>query len=302
MTAAGHAVRSRIAPTPSGLLHIGNGVNFAITWTLVRAAGGTLKLRIDDADSGRTRPEFVEDIFRQLDWLGIDWDEGPSGVDDFFRNHSQLLRRGRYLELLSALRRAGAVYPCSCSRKEIRAVAASGVYPGICRRAPRRGDGPFALRVRVADSATVEVDGVAVPLARKMGDFVLWRKDDLPAYQLASLADDIDDRISLIVRGADLVESSAAQLYLATLLGESGAGFRAAVFHHHPLVLGNGGEKLSKSKGALTLAAMREGGASPARVWRLAASILGVDGENASGPAQLLAAWREKKGGAAPSN
>ncbi len=287
------SIRSRIAPTPSGLLHLGNGVNFAVTWTLVRAAGGILRLRIDDADSGRTRPEFVEDVFRQLDWLGIDWDEGPSGVDDFFRNHSQLLRRGRYLEFLSALRRAGAVYPCSCSRREIRAAAANGLYPGTCRSGVRRG-GPFALRLRVADNAAVKVDGVAVPLARRMGDFVLWRKDDLPAYQLASLADDIDGGINLIVRGEDLVESSAAQLYLASLLGGEGAGFAAARFVHHPLVRGRDGEKLAKSKGSLTLAAMRAAGAAPAVVWGHAARFLGLAAEVADGPS-LLAAWQSRE-------
>jgi glutamyl-tRNA synthetase len=270
-------LRSRIAPTPSGFLHLGNGVNFAITWALVRAAGGVLRLRIDDADSGRARPEFVEDVFRQLDWLGIDWDEGPSGVEDFFRNHSQTLRRDRYRAVTDSLMERGLVYPCTCSRKEILDAFGHGIYPGRCRRGPVRPRPDFALRLLVEEDAVVRVGGESVPLARRMGDFVVWRKDGLPAYQLASLVDDIDHRMNLVVRGADLLDSTAAQLYLASRLDGEGAGFRRARFLHHSLVRGPGGGKLSKSRGSLTLTAMREAGTPPAAVWRRAARVLGLE-------------------------
>ncbi|MDA8165227.1 MAG: glutamate--tRNA ligase family protein [Desulfobacteraceae bacterium] len=280
--------RGRLAPTPSGYLHLGNGVNFVLTWLMVRREGGVLKLRIDDADSARTRPEYVEDIFRQLEWLGLDWDEGPEGPDDFHRRHSQLLRLSRYREMLAAL--APSLFACTCSRKEIAARSADGLYPGTCRGRRGRPQAPHALRVRVEDNTVVGVEGEAVALGRVMGDFVLWRREDLPAYQLASLTDDLDDRINLIVRGRDLLASTAAQLFLAERLG--GAGFLACRFHHHPLLTGPAGRKLSKSDQALSLAAMRDAGASPLAVYREAARFLGLDPAMIVSLTDLLAGCR----------
>ncbi len=292
----GRRVRSRIAPTPSGLLHLGNALNFVLTWVATRAVNGTLRLRIDDADRGRCRQEFVEDILRQLGWLGLDWDEGPSGVADFFRRHSQLHRLDRYRRVLRRLQEEGAVYPCSCSRRQIRQRSSTGLYPGTCRLRPppTEGGSRFAWRVALPQECWVAVDGVRLALPQAMGDFVLWRKDDLPAYQLASLVDDLDHRISFVVRGEDLLPSSAAQLFLARLLGEDGGVFCSAAFFHHPLITGPANEKLSKSKGALTLAAMRQAGAGPEAVYRLAASFLDLPLAAASGPASLAEAWRAK--------
>ncbi len=271
-------IRSRIAPTPSGLLHLGNAVNFVLTWLMVRKAGGTLRLRIDDADCLRTRPEYLEDIFRQLDWLEISWDEGPSGPDDFRRRFSQQLRLERYREFLAELRRLGHLYPCSCSRRMIRSLAPEGVYPGFCRERSVGSGASWvgqALRVRVPQGSVLRVEGQEVPLCKAMGDFVLWRKEDLPAYQLVSLVDDLDDRITLIVRGQDLFPSTAAQLFLAKLHGNN--FFADAVFCHHPLVCGEDGRKLSKSDGALSLATLREGGCSRALVYGAVARQVGVD-------------------------
>jgi glutamyl-tRNA synthetase len=112
-------LRTRIAPTPSGFLHAGNAVNFLITHELARAARGTLLLRIDDLDAERARPEYLDDIFRSLEWLGIDWDEGPTGPEDFLRNWSQRSRIERYSELLLGLRKGGHLYACECSRKAV---------------------------------------------------------------------------------------------------------------------------------------------------------------------------------------
>ncbi|MDG4474962.1 glutamate--tRNA ligase family protein [Thiovibrio frasassiensis] len=268
-------LRSRIAPTPSGLLHLGNAVNFILTWLMVRKAGGTLRLRIDDADCLRAKQEYLEDIFRQLDWLKLTWDEGPTGPDDFCRRFSQQLRLERYREFLAELDRLGHLYPCGCSRSKIREHAVDGVYPGFCRS---RAGGPMpgeALRVRVSEGSVFRVEGQEVALCKEMGDFVLWRKEDLPAYQLVSLVDDLDDRINCIVRGQDLLASTAAQLFLARLHGDN--LFAATRFLHHPLIRGEDGRKLSKSDDALSLAALRETGVSSAQVYRVVARQAGLD-------------------------
>ena len=268
-------IRSRLAPSPSGRLHLGNAVNFVLTWLMVRKAGGTLRLRIDDADCLRTKPEYLEDIFFQLDWLGITWDEGPTGVDDFRRCFSQQLRLERYREFLAQLGRLEHLYPCDCSRRMIRSLAPGGIYPGFCRKRSAEPGAKVAIRVRVPEGSVFRVDGQEVPLCKAMGDFVLWRKEDLPAYQLVSLVDDLDDRITLIVRGQDLLASTAAQLFLAGLHGDN--FFAAGVFRHHPLVLGEDGRKLSKSDGALSLAALRERGCSRREVYRTVARQVGIE-------------------------
>jgi glutamyl-tRNA synthetase len=284
-------IRSRLAPSPSGLLHLGNAVNFLLTWLMVRKAGGTLRLRIDDADCLRTKPEYLEDIFLQLDWLGITWDEGPTGVDDFHRRFSQQLRLERYREFLAELDRLGHLYPCGCSRRMIRSLAPDGVYPGFCRKRSAEPGAREAIRVRVPEGSVFRVDGQEVPLCEAMGDFVLWRKEDLPAYQLVSLVDDLDDRINLIVRGQDLLASTAAQLFLAGLHGDN--FFAGGVFRHHPLVLGEDGRKLSKSDGALSLAALRERGCSRLEVYRVVARQVGIEPDGIITLEDLLLRFRE---------
>jgi glutamyl/glutaminyl-tRNA synthetase len=283
-------IRSRIAPTPSGYLHIGNAVNFLITWVMVHGGGGKLKLRIDDADGVRSRPEFVEDIFRQLDWLGITWDEGPDGPDDFRKNHSQLLKKDRYRSLLEELRRCSHLFACSCSRKDIQQCSCDGLYPGTCRSQRRPAARGRAMRVHVPQPTQIRVNDFLIPLCQAMGDFVLWRKDDQPAYQLASLADDIDDRINLVVRGEDLLESTAAQLFLAKKLDAE--AFLSASFHHHGLISDNQGNKFSKSDKALSLKVMRQQGVKPATVYRAAARQLGANSTSVQSLDELLKVCR----------
>jgi len=281
-------IRSRLAPTPSGYLHLGNAVNFLRTWLLVRRAGGLLKLRIDDLDSNRCRPEFVEDIFRQLDWLGLDWDEGPSGPEDFHRCHSQRLRWERYREVVEGLRQGGEIFACTCSRKEIQQRSPGGLYPGTCRHLALQPTGSHALRLRVEPGSGLELGAQALDLSRALGDFVIWRRDDQPAYQLASLVDDLDDRINLLVRGEDLLISTAAQLYLAAKLGRP--EFARASFIHHPLLLGSAGRKLSKSDDALSLAALQARGATPILAYRETARQLRIDPAGITTLTDLLAA------------
>lgn len=281
-------IRSRLAPTPSGYLHLGNAVNFLYTWLLVRQAGGVLKLRIDDLDGDRCRPEYIEDIFRQLDWLGLDWDEGPSGPDDFNRHHSQRLRMERYREVLEGLRQGARLFTCTCSRKEIQRRSPNGLYPGTCRHLTHRSGASHAVRIRVEPEAVLNVASQTVDLCRELGDFVVWRRDDRPAYQLASLADDLDDRINLIVRGEDLRISTGAQLFLAAKLGWE--QFARARFIHHPLLFGPDGRKLSKSDEALSLATLRARGQTPLPAYRALARQLAINPLEISSLADLLAA------------
>lgn len=282
-------VRSRIAPTPSGFLHLGNALNFLLTWLHVRDQRGTLKLRIDDCDRQRSRPAFIEDIFRQLDWLGITWDEGPTGPDDFARRHSQGLQTERYREALAEIAVSGRIYACTCSRKKILATG-SQVYSGACRHQRSKPQQPHALRIHIDEGTRITVGGREIPLAAAMGDFILWRRDDLPAYQLVSLVDDIDDRIDLVVRGEDLLESTAAQMYLADCWRNP--RFAQVRFLHHPLITCANGRKLSKSDGALSLAAMRQQGATPTDIYREAARWAGRAAMEIVTLADLLAVFK----------
>ncbi|ADH86673.1 tRNA glutamyl-Q synthetase [Desulfurivibrio alkaliphilus] len=312
-------LRSRLAPTPSGYLHLGNAVNFILTWLLVRRADGRLKLRIDDADAGRSRPEYIEDIFRQLEWLGLDWDLGPAGPDEFTARYSQLQRLERYRAGLNALQAQQVLFFCHCTRRQIKKISADHLYPGTCRSRFQAPVEPHTVRIRVPhrwvfDPASQEAawpfaaawptSGEQAPktllretpslppvlLATEMGDFILWRRDNLPAYQLASLLDDLDDEINLIVRGLDLLPSTAAQVFLAEQLGPAGAAFLGAEFLHHPLLTDRQGRKLAKSDQALSLAAMRAAGTSPAAVYRRAARFLGLPADEINTLADLLAA------------
>jgi len=270
--------RTRIAPTPSGFLHAGNAINFLLAARLAGATGATLLLRIDDLDAPRVRPEYVEDIFRSLEWLGIAWDEGPSGPEDLAANWSQRLRLPRYHTLLAALREKGVLYACDCSRSVLRQASLDGRYPGTCRDRGLPLDTPDrAWRLRVPDDAAIAIPPLIgsermVRLADAMGDPVLRQRDGMPAYQIASLADDVDHGITFIVRGEDLLISSACQLHLASLPGLE--GFLRTRFLHHPLLLGEDGHKLSKSDGASSLKAMREAGRSPDALHRQADRLL----------------------------
>ena len=228
-------VLTRFAPTPSGYLHLGNAVNAVLVARLAEQAGGRVGLRIDDIDAARARGAYVEDIHGLLDWLGI----------KVAQSWSQSERLDRYREVKDSA--SGLLtYACGCSRRELSGPATGGC-PGGCRAAglPLRPGGT-ALRVVVPENTAVEVDGVFVRLDLVMGDFVVWRRDDLPAYQLASVVDDVDLGMTHIVRGVDLLESTAAQLFLARGLGLD--SFASMTVLHHGLVTGTDGTKLSKSQ------------------------------------------------------
>ena len=270
---------SRLAPTPSGFLHLGNAVNFLVTWAIVRSRNGRLHLRIDDMDGIRFRPDVLEDIFASLDWLGLDWDTGPTGPDDFYQNFSLHKKKEYYRDRLQALDKADKTrqntFVCRCSRASIKKVSPNGLYPGTCRHAGLAFEpGRHAVRLRVDNDSCIQVNTQRIDLFNTFGDFVLWRKDDQPSYHLASLLEDEDGGINFIVRGQDLLLSTAAQIYLAQCFGFF--SFPACRFIHHGLVLGDNGEKLSKSRGAYALKDLRQSGGSFAHAVKAAARVLGI--------------------------
>jgi glutamyl-tRNA synthetase len=232
----------RMAPTPSGFLHKGNILNFYLNWYAARSRGASLLLRIDDLDADRKRPEYVANIFETLRHAGFDWNIGPGAemagiadcVADFEVNWSQHRRLHLYHGLLARLRETGLLFACRKSRKDI--AAAGAVYPPEFRDQGLSLDEPdVAWRIKT--------DG----LDPSMQDFVVRRRDGIPAYQVASVADDLHFGVTHVIRGEDLEPSTRAQIWLAGLLGER--AFMEVKFLHHPLVRNEQGEKLSKSAG-----------------------------------------------------
>lgn len=246
---------SRLAPTPSGYLHLGNIANFLLAEKLVAETNGQLLLRIDDCDGTRARREFVEHIFETLSWLGIRWQRGPQGTSDFYANFSQVARKEYYFERLAAL--SAHTFACACSRRELEGGGCA------CREKKLSFEpGKHALRLPVDDPA----------LKKEFGNVVLWRKDGGPAYHWASVIDDLDAGVNLIVRGEDLRSSSELQKYIAALA--SPEGFRGVKFIHHPLITDEAGGKLSKSRGAFSVRGLREGGLGPVELREQVKAIL----------------------------
>lgn len=232
-----------MAPTPSGYLHIGNAANLLITSWLAR--DGDLALRIDDMDVARTRPEYVQDIFDVAEWLGIAWTIGPMDAADHEARFAMRLHTDRYRTGLQQLIDGGVeVFACICSRSDL---AGSRTCTSGCRRTHHEVvAGTTALRAVLPDT-TIDVDGARVNLRQAHGDVVLWRRDDLPAYHLVTVLEDRDLGTTDVVRGMDLLESSALHLWLAVRLQAAPIRYR-----HHGLVPGPMGMKLSKSQGTIS--------------------------------------------------
>lgn len=273
--------RTRIAPTPSGFLHSGNGISFIITWALARKNGGKIVLRIDDLDAERMRPEYLDDIFYTLDWLGIDYDEGPQNVEDFTKNYSQHKRLDLYFEALKALKnhKSATLYACNCSRKQIRDSSKNGIYPNTCRlKNVDFEEKNTAWRILVPENTLISFQEhqktpIFHQLDATMGDFIVRQKNGLPAYQLASVVDDDYFNINFIVRGEDLLNSTAAQVFLAQYF----ENISPKTYFHHPLVTNTEGVKLSKSQGAGSLKDWREQGRSPLELYKQAEEWLGFE-------------------------
>ncbi|MDP3427663.1 MAG: tRNA glutamyl-Q(34) synthetase GluQRS, partial [Humidesulfovibrio sp.] len=303
-------VRGRLAPSPTGRLHLGNAWAFLLAWLAARSAGGSVVLRLEDIDPERSRPEFAEELLRDLRWLGLDWDEGPD-VPGPCGPYEQRARLDTYAAAIARLERAGLVYPCFCTRKELRSLASaphgpqaplvgdgSPAYPGTCRElAPaqreaflRQGRRP-ALRLRCEDLAVSFHDLVAGPqsmtLADCGGDFALRRSDGVFAYQLAVVLDDMAMGVTQVVRGDDILTSTPRQIFLCRLLGAS-----VPDYAHLPLVLDHEGERLAKRHGSLTLAALRDMGVTaPAITGYLAWRAGLLDAPRLAGPQELVPAF-----------
>lgn len=275
----------RLAPTPSGFLHLGNAASFVLTWILARQVGGNIFLRIDDLDRKRFRLEYLEDVFRTIDWLGIDYDRGPSGPDDFLYSWSQHHRIESYMNLLILLQRSERIYKCSCSRSDI--ANGEGCH---CYYSGPASSNPISWRFHTPELGTIGFNDlfkgrIECELKSVSGDFVVRKKDGLPSYQLASLCDDIDFGITHVVRGEDLITSTAAQLALDKELNLN--KFQSSVFLHHPLLVDKERCKLSKSAGALALLKKDGNRGQQTEIVQLVAKWLGVD-QYISSLAELL--------------
>lgn len=271
---------TRLAPSPTGDLHLGNARTFVLTWALARRAGGRIVLRIEDLDRRRLRPGAIEAQIDQLRWLGIDWDEGP---------YLQSERQSLYDAALERLTHAGLVYPCVCSRKDIESAASaphSGdegpSYPGTCRdrftslEEARRAKGREpAIRFRVPVGEITFEDGFRGPTTidpnKVGGDFVIRSADGQTSYQLAVTVDDAAMGITEVIRGDDLLTSTPRQILLHRALG-----FEPPRFTHLPLVLAHDGSKFSKRRKDLDLAQLRARGVSANQVIAWIASVSGM--------------------------
>lgn len=255
---------TRIAPTPSGFLHLGNAYSFLVTKALAERHNAKILLRIDDLDRDRYRTEYVEDIFETLDFLEIKIDHGPKDLREFESEWSQIHRVGKYEEALSRLKASGKIFACDCSRKKIQQLDSSGYYLGqcvdrrLCLDKPEvswRMDTMEADYVKFREYPDLQKKAL---IPQGSAFYVVRKKDGLPAYHLTSVIDDLHFGVDLIVRGNDLYSATLAQLDLARHLGE--AAFDRITFHHHPLIKGPKQEKLSKSDGVTSIQFLRKEG------------------------------------------
>ena len=267
--------RGRLAPSPTGWLHLGHARTFWVAQERAAAAGGALILRSDDLDRVRCRAEFSAAMLEDLRWLGLRWSEGPDAGGPH-APYAQSERMPQYRAAFEKLRALDAIYPCNCSRQDVlRALGAphageeEPIYPGTCRP-PRGGKSEIRnpkseinWRFRVPDGEVISfTDSALGPHAETagsdFGDFLVWRKDGLPSYQLACVVDDAAMGITEVVRGADLLTSTCRQLLLYRALG-----LAAPDFYHCALMTDLNGIRLAKRDDATSLRGLRAAGATP---------------------------------------
>jgi len=270
--------RGRFAPSPTGYLHLGTARTALWAWLRARAHDGVLVLRVEDLDSPRCQPDAAAAIVEDLRWLGLDWDEGPS-EEKLCGPYVQSERLTYYETALQQLRASGLLYPCSCTRRELKTLASAphgqeefgSIYPGWCRAAPCKPNTPYALRFVMPDPEPSFVDGrhgyVSTEIWR--GDCVVQRADGVVAYQLAVAVDDALMGITEVVRGEDLLTSTPRQIAL-----QSALGFRSPSYFHVPLMLDEDGRRLSKRERPTSLRQLRQSGWTAEQcVGHLAASL-----------------------------
>lgn len=282
-------VVGRLAPSPTGALHLGNARSFLLAWLSVRQQNGMLLMRIEDIDSPRVKPWAREQTLSDLRWLGLDWNWGPD-VGGPHSGYVQTERIGRYAEVLQQLIDAGVVYPCTCTRREVAESASApheqpvselppidgAIYPGTCRmRHFVEGTAEFAWRWQFESGEIAWKDevlgGQLANPERQLGDFVIAKSDGTPAYQLAVVVDDYDMGVTEIVRGSDLVPSTFRQLAILRHLG-----WPAPRYCHVPLIVGPDGRRLAKRHGDSRLSYFRQRGIKPQMLVGYLAWTLGL--------------------------
>jgi glutamyl-tRNA synthetase len=275
ITPANNYSKTRIAPTPSGFLHIGNVLSFAITSALALKSGAKILLRIDDLDQARVNKQYVQDIFDTLNFLEIPWHEGPRNVQEFEDSWSQRDRMDIYDQAIRKLCDKGLVFACTCSRQQIR-----NEHPCTCfdKQIPLGAENA-GWRL-ITGSRDLEIKNYNNPsthaiLPVEMKNFIIRRKDGVPAYQLASVVDDLHYGVDLVVRGEDLWPSTIAQHELASALDED--EFNKIAFYHHHLLMETSGNKLSKSAGSTSVRYLRENGKSPSDIYTVIAAMFGIN-------------------------
>jgi len=294
--------RGRLAPSPTGYLHVGHARTFWTAWQRARDAGGALVMRMEDLDPERSKSAFAEAAFEDLRWLGIRWQEGPDKGGPF-APYVQSRRRSFYLAAWRRLLRRGCIYPCRCSRKDLETAlgaphervspqvqgSLSGgkldlddddpIYPGTCRRLLGNAvqlPGPTATEIETPEGSNWRFrvpDGQAIEFVDRnlgpqrfvagvdFGDFVVWRRDGVPSYQLACVADDAAMGITEVVRGADLLKSTARQILLNRALGNTDPAW-----FHCRLVVDHNGRRLAKRHDSLSLRSLRQRGLTPMNI------------------------------------
>jgi glutamyl-tRNA synthetase len=276
-TNSNRPIVGRLAPSPTGAQHLGNARTFLIAYWSIRSLGGRLILRIEDIDSPRIKPWAMDQAIEDLRWLGVEWDEGPV---------IQTQRRGLYQSSLEFLRERNLIYPCTCTRKDIEESGSAPhfehelpKYPGTCSRwslgDPTPLEGTYCWRFRTTDTPIDFVDEVqghqSCRVRSTLGDFAVTQKSGDPSYQLAVVVDDIDMRISNVVRGDDLIISTFRQLQLLDAFESA-----APSYAHVPLVRGSDGRRLAKRHGDTRLSTLRDQGVQAGDVVRWAAKTAGL--------------------------
>jgi len=270
----------RLAPSPTGLLHLGHARTFLLAYWHIRAHAGQLLMRMEDLDGPRAEMRFADAALADLEWLGLDWD-GP-----VFLQSTELARLNA---AVNTLLESGKAYPCVCSRGDIRSAqsapqgnALEPRYPGTCRgrytsfaEAERQSGRAAGARLLVPEGAITVEDGVAGPstwdVARDVGDFLIAKRDKAPAYQLAVVVDDEAQGVNEVLRGDDLLPSAARQWHVQNALG-----FAHPAWFHVPLVTDATGRRLAKREADLSLAELRAGGTDPRAIVAWAARSAGI--------------------------
>jgi glutamyl-tRNA synthetase len=295
-TPAASAPVGRLAPSPTGRLHLGHARTFLAAWWSARARGGRVLMRLEDLDVSRAKARFSDAALRDLEWLGLDWDGAPSVQSEHLERFSDAVER---------LVAAGQAYPCVCTRSDLRTAQNAphagdreARYPGTCRdrfpslaEAERASGRAAGVRLRVPDGAVAFHDAVAgeqsVDVSAEVGDFLIARRDRAPAYQLAVVVDDAAEGVTEVVRGADLLPSTARQAHVQAALGLARPSYA-----HVALVTDARGERLAKHADSLSLEELRARGADPRAIVAWAAVSLGLELDGRAAAREVTALFR----------